>query len=120
MDRLWIFAGSLAGLGAVGMAALGAHLFTGRLDPTALHLVDTAVQIEAWHALALILCGVWAGRGGVAVHVAGALFLAGVVLFCGALYAIAFAIPAGPAAPVGGLSLMAGWIALAASARRRT
>lgn len=121
MHRVWIVAGGLAGFGAVGMAAAGSHILTGQLDPVSLHWVDIAVQIEGWHALALVLCGVWAARGGVLAHVAGGLFLLGTVLFCGALYTLALAgTSLGPAAPTGGLCLMGGWLALALSGLRRS
>ena len=69
-------------MGAVGMAAVGSHVLTGKLDAQGLHWVDVAVQMQGWHALALVLCGAWAVRGGPAAHVAGALFLLGTVLFC--------------------------------------
>ena len=47
---------------------------------------------------------------------AGWAFLAGIVLFCGALYLLAIQGPSplGAVAPVGGMSFMAGWAALAA------
>ena len=121
MHRVWIVAGGLAGLGTVGMAAVGSHVLAGKLDARGLHWVDLAVQMQGWHALALVLCGVWAARGGPAAHVAGALFLLGTVLFCGALYVLALAgTSLGPTAPAGGLCLMAGWAALAVSGLRRS
>ena len=116
-NRVWIVAGGLAGFGAVAMAAVGSHVLTGRLDARALHWVDQAVQMQGWHALALVACGAWgAVRGGWLPHVAGALFLLGTVLFCGALYLLASAGESlGPVAPAGGLCLMAGWLVLAVS-----
>lgn len=120
MERIWIVAGGLAGFGAVGMAAAGSHVLTGQLDSQALHWVDVAVQIQGWHALALVLCGVWAARiqntARVLAQAAGAAFLLGTVLFCGALYLLALnRTSLGPAAPTGGLCLMAGWFLLALS-----
>ena len=48
---------------------------------------------------------------------AGWLFVAGTVLFCGSLYALALGSPRmfGAVAPLGGLSFMIGWAALAVS-----
>jgi uncharacterized membrane protein YgdD (TMEM256/DUF423 family) len=44
----------------------------------------------------------------------GAAFLAGVALFCGSLYWLALTgTSAGPVAPLGGMSFIAGWILLA-------
>lgn len=121
MHRLWIVTGGLAGFGTVGMAAVGSHVLSGRLDARGLHWIDVAVQMQGWHALALVACGILAGRAGPIVHVAGALFLLGTILFCGALYVLAIGgTSLGPVAPAGGLCLMAGWLALAAAGLRRS
>jgi uncharacterized membrane protein YgdD (TMEM256/DUF423 family) len=121
MHRLWIALGALLGLGAVALAAAGAHLLPQRLDARALDLVRTAVQIEAWHALALLFCGLWAERRcGLLVHAAAAAFVAGTLLFCGAVGALALgAVASATTAPFGGTLLMLGWLLLAASALRR-
>jgi len=118
MHRIWIAFGSLAGLSGVAMAAYAAHGLTGRLDPARLEMVRSGVQMQVWHALALVLCGVWAaGRGGTLAHWAGAAFLLGLVAFCGAVYALALGDARLPAvAPTGGLLLMAGWALLGLSA----
>ena len=117
--RIWIAAGSLAGFGAVAMAAVAAHALPQRLDPRALHAVESAIQMQGWHALALVLTGLLVARGGPALlaNLAGGAFLLGLLLFCGSIYAADLAgIHIGPTAPTGGLLLMAGWLLLAASA----
>ena len=118
MYRLWIGLGGLYGAGAVGMAAAAAHALSG-LPPAALHIVESGVQMQGWHALALVACGVWArDRGGLA-HWAGGAFALGTALFCGAVYAIGLAgISLAAVAPTGGLLLIAGWLLLGASALR--
>ncbi len=119
MHRLWIGLGSLAGLGAVAMAAAAAHALNG-LPPGMLHVVESGVQMQGWHALALVLCGVWAQRRGGIAHWAGGAFALGTALFCGAVYALALGgVATGPIAPVGGTLLMAGWVLLGVSALRR-
>lgn len=118
MDRLWIGLGALVGLGAVAMAALGAHGLN-HLDPSALRMVHSAIQMQGWHALALIGCGLWAPRGGRIADLAGFAFLAGIVLFCGSVYARGVGgLALGAVAPVGGTLLMVGWLLLAISALR--
>jgi len=118
MHRLWIGLGSLAGLGAVAMAAAAAHALNG-LPPGMLRVVESGVQMQGWHALALVLCGVWAQRRGKITHWAGGAFALGTVLFCGAVYALALGgIATGPMAPVGGAMLMARWVLLGVSALR--
>lgn len=119
MQRLWIGLGAVAGFCAVVMAALAAHALPGRLDPAALVMVHSALRMQGWHALALLGCGLWAVRGGRLADGAGAAFVAGMLLFCGAVYAQALAgLHLGLVAPAGGLLLMLGWALLAASALR--
>jgi uncharacterized membrane protein YgdD (TMEM256/DUF423 family) len=101
------------------MAALAAH----GLDmpgPTRLQMVRNAVQMQGWHALAMLACGFWSGRGGGALaDAAGVAFVTGVVLFCGSVYALAIAgVPVAVLAPVGGTLLMVGWALLGISALR--
>ncbi len=118
MQRLWIGSGALAGVGAVAVAALAAHGLEA-IGPARLQMVRNAVQMQGWHALALVACGLWAERGGAAVTWAGCAFAAGLLLFCGGVYGLALAqAPVGALAPVGGTLLMAGWALLALSALR--
>lgn len=118
MQRLWIGLGALLGLGAVGMAALGAHGL-GHLEPSALRMVHSAIQMQGWHALALLGCGLWVPRGGLLADAAGLAFAAGALLFCGSVYALAIGqFGVGMAAPVGGTFLMVGWLLLGLSALR--
>ena len=79
--------------------------------------VRSAVQMQGWHALALLFLGVW--RAGLLARLAGAAFVLGVLLFCGSLYGLAFAGLRAPLAPAGGVLLMLGWVLLAGSAVRR-
>jgi uncharacterized membrane protein YgdD (TMEM256/DUF423 family) len=61
-------------------------------------------------------------REAVAWRASAWLFLAGVVVFCGLLKVLTFAGPEwkwlGAIVPIGGVSLIAGWLALAAGALR--
>jgi uncharacterized membrane protein YgdD (TMEM256/DUF423 family) len=98
------------------MAAFEAH---GIADPTALRIVASGVQMQGWHALALLATGLWAPRGGSLAHAAGGAFTLGLILFCGSVYSLALAhISWGILAPTGGTILMIGWLLLAASALR--
>ena len=119
MERTWIGLGSLVGLAAVGMAALAAHGLD-TLGAARLQMVRNALQMQGWHALALLACGLWSGRGGgTLADAAGVAFLAGLLLFCGSVYALAITgAPVGMLAPVGGTLLMVGWALLALSAVR--
>ncbi len=117
-SRFWVAVGAFYGLVAVGASALAAHL---RLDAAATRVLASAAQMNGWHALALLFCGVW--RPGWFTHAAGACFTLGVLLFSGSLYAQVFGHPIqimGQAlAPFGGGVLMVGWGLLALSALGR-
>ena len=90
-----------------------------RLDPAALRMVSSAVQMQGWHAPALVLAGIWAPRGGLFAHLAGAAFALGLLLFCGAVYSLALrGVSWGLVAPTGGMLLMLGWALLGLSALR--
>jgi len=118
LDRLWIVLGAVSGLTGVAMAALAAHGLS-RLDPAALRMVESAVQMQGWHAPALVLVGLWARRGGVLAHLAGAAFALGTLLFCAAVYLLALrGVSLGLVAPTGGVLLMLGWTLLGTSALR--
>jgi uncharacterized membrane protein YgdD (TMEM256/DUF423 family) len=120
--RRTLIAAAIALAGAVGFGAFGAHALRARLDAEAMAVYQTAVQYHFWHALGLLGVGLlmlhWpASRrlGWVAV-----LLVAGLVLFCGSLYALVLtgATWPGMVAPVGGLAFIAAWLMLAAVAWR--
>lgn len=113
MQRLWMGLGSLAGLSAVAMAAVAAHALAA-IGPARLAMVHSGVQMQGWHALALLACGLWVPRGGRLADLAGCAFLAGLLLFCGSVYALALAGVqlTAPLAPIGGTLLMVGWALL--------
>ena len=110
MQIVWIGLGSLAGLLAVVIAALVAHGLAG-LDADAVQMVREADQMQGLHALALLACGLWTARGGRLAHLAGGAFVLGLILFCGAIYALAIGGVHLPLlAPAGGMLLMLGWL----------
>ncbi|HEX6691916.1 MAG TPA: DUF423 domain-containing protein [Burkholderiales bacterium] len=107
---------------AVVLGAFGAHALKARLAPELLAVYHTAVQYHFWHALALL--GVALAWPHLADHAwlraAGWLFVAGLLLFCGSLYALALGAPRqlGVVTPIGGAALILGWLAFAAAALR--
>jgi uncharacterized membrane protein YgdD (TMEM256/DUF423 family) len=115
MDRFWFALGALAGLGAVALSAAAAHM---RLDPAATTALRDAVQMQGWHALALLVCGIKGGRW---CNFAGWFFTLGLLAFCGAVYARIFwhGLPVSNVAPFGGVMLMIGWAMLFVAALRR-
>jgi uncharacterized membrane protein YgdD (TMEM256/DUF423 family) len=121
-------------LGALGVAlgAYGAHGLEKQLaawgyvgEDLAKRLAnhETAVRYQMWHALAIVLVGVaLAGRPSPWWQAAAAAFLIGVLIFSGLLYALVACGPSwrwlGAIVPIGGLSLIAGWLLLAVGALR--
>jgi uncharacterized membrane protein YgdD (TMEM256/DUF423 family) len=107
-----------AWLGFVGVAAgaFGTHTLRFMLAPPMLNAFETAVRYQLVHAVALVVVALVLERfGSTAFSAAGALFLAGCVLFCGSLYALALSgVRAwGIVTPFGGACFLAGWACLA-------
>jgi uncharacterized membrane protein YgdD (TMEM256/DUF423 family) len=101
----------VAGVG-VAAGAFGAHMLKTILEPPMLAAYDTATRYQMYHAFGMVLVGI-AMRvyGDRRLAMAGWLFVAGMVLFCGSLYGIALAGLKwlGPITPVGGLTFIIGW-----------
>jgi uncharacterized membrane protein YgdD (TMEM256/DUF423 family) len=121
MARLWLALGAAAGLGAVALSAWAAHAAPARLEPRALAALGNGLQMQGWHALALLATGLWAERRpGLFVTLAGGAFGLGILLFCGGVYVNSLGgVSLGPMAPTGGMLLMAGWALLLLAALRR-
>lgn len=109
---------ALAGASAVACGAFGAHALSSRLDPQQMEVWHTAVNYHFWHGLAMALAAI--GCRGRARTWAVRLFLAGIVLFCGSLYALALGAPhwTGIITPFGGMAFIAGWVALGTGLRQ--
>ena len=116
MTRFWMAVGAIFGLLSVVAGALAVHSLRGVLEAGALDTFGTAARFQMYHALALLATGLLADRGGSRlITMTGGFFTAGIVLFSGSLYILALTGIGvfGAVAPVGGVSLIAGWTALA-------
>lgn len=116
----WIVVAALSGAIAVAVGAFAAHgldLST-EAGRKAREWLQTGSHYQIIHALAIVAVVALARsamlNGRVAV-VAQCLFLAGSVLFPGALYALAFGGSRwlGAVAPIGGAAFILGWVSLA-------
>lgn len=122
LHRVWLIAGAASALIALAFAAYVSHRLGAEFAPFIRETVNTAREIHFVHALALIAVGILSLRSGpnLFLHLAGAAFLIGTVFFCGGLYGSAD--PSGqfdafkPLIPVGGMTLMAGWVLFAVGA----
>ena len=121
MERRFFALGSLSALIGVAAGAFGAHALKARLAPELLIAFETGVRYQLVHSLALLAVAWavvrWPGR---ATMFAGVLFLAGIVLFSGSLYALALtgSRALGIVTPFGGAAFIAGWACLAWGAWR--
>lgn len=106
---------------AVALGAFGAHALKARLAADSLVVWQTAVNYHAWHALGLLGVGVLMTQFPHSRGLARTawLFVTGIALFCGSLYALALGAPhaVGLATPVGGAAFIAGWLMLACTGR---
>ena len=111
--------GAFALLGVVA-GAFGAHFLRDRLSAELLQTYEVAVRYQIYHAFGLLIVGLLEeSRSGRALGAAGICFLAGIVLFCGSLYALVFlgSKGLGMITPLGGLAWVVGWICLLAGFR---
>ena len=102
---------------SVALGAFAAHALKKILTLEALAVFETGVKYQFYHSFAILATGIlfqtysnrymlWAGR----------LFMAGIVLFSGSLYALSMLMPQfrflGMITPLGGVSFIAGWLFL--------
>src|SRR5437667_204970 len=125
--RFWETAGAVCGAAGVALGAFAAHglerHLAERLGYTAdevarrVKIFDTAVRYQLWHALALVMTGLFGRLAKSGVNAAGWSFLLGTIIFSGLLYALCVAGPTwrwlGAIVPIGGVLLIVGWVALA-------
>ncbi len=111
MRRPWLVLAALAGLACVAFGAFAAH---GISDPKAQGWLRTGAEYGFVHVLATF-AAVWLKS-----RFAPPVFLAGVVLFSGSLWAMALGAPSllGAVTPLGGVAFMIGWALLAWTAAR--
>lgn len=106
---------------AVILGAFGSHLLQAQLTPKQLASFQTGVTWQVYHALALVLLGLIARVSPVTrwLQRSAVLMLVGIACFSGSIYALTLGAPRwlGMVAPVGGVSFMLGWVALALHAR---
>ncbi|MEN8377025.1 MAG: DUF423 domain-containing protein [Gemmatimonadota bacterium] len=114
MARLFFAAGAALALLAVAAGAFGAHALESRLSADRLETWQLASRYQMYHALGLLALAWatthWDRFSGV---FAGGAMIFGVLIFSGSLYALALGAPRwfGAVTPVGGVALLAAWLA---------
>jgi uncharacterized membrane protein YgdD (TMEM256/DUF423 family) len=116
--RLLIAASALLLALATALGAIASHALGGSLDADALHSFETAVEYQFIHSLGLLAVAILAERqASRPLLIAAALLLAGILLFCGGVYASSLDGPGWIArlAPAGGMILIGSWLLAAAA-----
>ena len=110
----WLVAAAISGALAVAAGAFGAHGLRGEASAEQLSAWGTAAQYHLLHSVALLALGLFALGGGRSVTLPAALLTLGMLLFSGSIYALVLTEMRwlGPLTPLGGLTLIAGWLAL--------
>ncbi len=112
----WIASGAFLAMLGVALGAFGSHGLRGRVDADMIRIFETGVRYHMYHALAILFVGLgpkiltsskW-------LDLAPWLFLAGILIFSGSLYLLVLLDKRwlGAVTPLGGLALIAGWLAL--------
>ena len=120
---MWIMIGSILGFFAVAFGAFGAHALTGKVEDRLIDVWRTGASYQMYHALAVLAVGIivlYAKQNANLVEVekfakiSGWLFFVGTMVFSGSLYlmVISGVSALGMLTPIGGVSLMAGWLCL--------
>lgn len=109
---------AVCGFLAVAAGAFGAHAIT---DPYAKDVLRTGATYGLVHALAVFAALSVESQGGRGARLAAWLFSVGGAVFAVSLYVLALSGVRwlGAITPLGGLAMMAGWVALAVAAMRR-
>ena len=127
--KTFLVLGAAFGLIGVALGAFGSHALRSRLASERLGAFETGVRYQMWHALALfvvVIVDAWTPTGvassytlveagtGWPLLAAGWLFVAGIVLFSGSLFALALTGHRtwGAVTPFGGACLLLGWASL--------
>ena len=128
MNKTFLVAAALLGAFTVALGAFGAHAIKEKVNEYTLGVFETAVKYQFYHVFALLAVGIlfqqfssnwmlWSGR----------LFIAGIILFCGSLYALTYFLAngndsmkwLGAITPFGGLCFIAGWVCMAVSIMKK-
>lgn len=113
--KVWLSTAAIVLLLAVAAGAVGSHVLP-EVEPRVLRGYERAVDFQFYHGFGLVAVALLldrAARRGF-LRIAAAAFGAGILLFCGTLYARAFGLVGTTAlAPYGGTAFMIGWLALA-------
>lgn len=117
MNRSFLQIAVILGALSVALGAFGAHSLKQIVSADKLQVFETGVRYQFYHVLALLAAGIlYKDFAGNLLKWAGRLFIIGIVLFSGSLYALTL-VPdnmkwLGAITPFGGVAFIAGWVCL--------
>ena len=129
MHKNYLVSAAIFGGLAVALGAFGAHgLESITKDEKILHVFQTGVQYQMYHALALLFVALLFDKlPGKWIKWVGICFITGIILFSGSLYLLTFlkiqesnAVKfVAPITPLGGVFFIAGWLCLLIAALKK-
>ncbi|AKG19925.1 DUF423 domain-containing protein [Calothrix sp. 336/3] len=120
MKQVFLTVAAISGAFCVSAGAFGAHALRGTLSERSLQIFDVGVRYQMYHTLALLAIAILISTQAtpsVSLITSGWLFILGIILFSGSLYALSLTniTILGIITPVGGVVFILGWLILALS-----
>lgn len=123
MKNKFLAFSAFSGFFCIALGAFAAHGLQNVLEPKELAWIQTGIQYQVFHTLALFALGLFQIANQVqnppacrakAFNIIGGSWILGILLFSGSLYSLAFTGVKGLAwsTPIGGIFFMIGWAAL--------
>ena len=113
MAKTFFILASLSAFAAVALGAFAAHALKQKLTLEMFSIFEVGVRYHVYHTLGLFIIA-WATTHFTSANLApaGWLFVAGIVIFSGSLYALSLTEMRwlGAITPIGGLCFLAGWL----------
>lgn len=119
MSDIALLSGSLFGAFAIVLGAFGAHALKKILNEDQLKSFETGVKYQMYHAIVLVIVGFNLDENTSNYSAIVWCFIIGILLFSFSIYFLVISSAKGkkmkflgPVTPIGGLTLLAGWILL--------
>ena len=117
MIKVFISLAAIFGGSSVAAGAFASHALKEKLSERALEIFEVGARYQMYHALALLLVAILLGQSQTpttSLIASGWLFIIGVFIFSGSLYALSLSNIKilGAITPLGGVAFIAGWGAL--------
>ncbi|MEO0685931.1 MAG: DUF423 domain-containing protein [Cyanobacteria bacterium J06649_11] len=117
MTKIFIILAALFGGSSVAAGAFASHALKERISDRALEIFEVGARYQMYHALALLLIAILLSQAetpSTTLVASGWLFIIGIFIFSGSLYALSLSDIKilGAITPLGGVAFIAGWGAL--------